>query len=836
MRRILKVVFDRVSADDASAQLSAAVTDAGTKGGAGFVKELRAAFDKSVADLKVKLAQGLIDPVQFKAQASAAAQQFNVGILAGMEQARAAGNLTDSEYLKLSRTLKTVGTTGEASGSLIASSFAKAGAAIAAFFALQKIESFFASAIHGAADQEAATGQLDGVLRNLGTTYQAIAPEANTYLDALTETTRFTRSDAIQALANLITITGDYGKSLGLLSLTADVATKKHETMAEAADTVGKASLGLAKGLGDLGIRTGQTGDLIGALRANLSGLAEQEGQTTAGKLQTLNNLWDEFKIKVGQAIIASHGFQDGSSGLAGSLIKMNQWVNENAKDIGALIDITLRVASAFGSVAAKIVGFIDGVNHFIAAKDTFWAQLAQGNGLAGSATVAWMQFTQKTTDATVSGQAAQTSAVATGIATRRTLTAAEQAVLSKLIGDGSGERVALTAKEAALVSEIYKETGAGHLTLTKEQADAVTKYRKDRAADATKAAEDFEKTFTQIQDDAESDRLKRLDQAQRERIELLEKYNKLIAQMEKDAGAKPSAAQQSQIDQAKHLRDIALAAQETAATPETKDTTLGALAPVEPEDVNDIAFLQRIQQETDLLDARTAAQKRGTDALADFDRQQKIANAYDELVQDALRNHVKITTDLIDKLHRLAVAQVDNNDKTKHFTLAQQAATDISKQLQKEVGDLAMAWAEGGIAGIGAYARQQARLMFAQALSAAAQGLLGSLFGDPTALAKGEAAAAGFAAAGVAMAAIGGGISGPTSSSGSAGTSGASSATSAATSTEPAQQDVNIYLEGPGFDALNPRVQDVVFGAQQVARERYGDNARIRVIRQGTS
>lgn len=45
---------------------------------------------------------------------------------------------------------------------------------------------------------------------------------------------------------------------------------------------------------------------------------------------------------------------------------------------------------------------------------------------------------------------------------------------------------------------------------------------------------------------------------------------------------------------------------------------------------------------------------------------------------------------------------------------------------------------------------------------------------------------------------------------------------------------EVNIYLVGEGFDAMNPRVQRVVYAAQREAEQRYGPNANVKVLRQG--
>jgi hypothetical protein len=44
----------------------------------------------------------------------------------------------------------------------------------------------------------------------------------------------------------------------------------------------------------------------------------------------------------------------------------------------------------------------------------------------------------------------------------------------------------------------------------------------------------------------------------------------------------------------------------------------------------------------------------------------------------------------------------------------------------------------------------------------------------------------------------------------------------------------VHIHLVGPGFNALNPEVQKVVFGAEQQARERFGQNVKIHLHQGG--
>lgn len=81
----------------------------------------------------------------------------------------------------------------------------------------------------------------------------------------------------------------------------------------------------------------------------------------------------------------------------------------------------------------------------------------------------------------------------------------------------------------------------------------------------------------------------------------------------------------------------------------------------------------------------------------------------------------------------------------------------------------------------------------------------------------------------------VGGGSSAPAAGVGGGSGAGRPLSSQASSSAQSRGTEVTIVLDGPGFDALNPRVQRVVAGAQQEARERYGENTRIRLRRGGT-
>jgi TP901 family phage tail tape measure protein len=139
--------------------------------------------------------------------------------------------------------------------------------------------------------------------------------------------------------------------------------------------------------------------------------------------------------------------------------------------------------------------------------------------------------------------------------------------------------------------------------------------------------------------------------------------------------------------------------------------------------------------------------------------------------------------------------------------------------------------------AGIGQLAAGKARQNAVMAAEQAALGLVASLNPLTAAKAAGHFAAAGqfvgIAAAWGALAGATGGFSGPGGGVGGMPVGGISDRGGQLTArSEPVGPELNVFFEGPGFDALNPRVQRVVTGAIQEHTERAGSNTRVRIHR----
>lgn len=150
---------------------------------------------------------------------------------------------------------------------------------------------------------------------------------------------------------------------------------------------------------------------------------------------------------------------------------------------------------------------------------------------------------------------------------------------------------------------------------------------------------------------------------------------------------------------------------------------------------------------------------------------------------------------------------------------------------LEEHAGDLAgamMAAAEGQL---GAFARNKAKQLALESLEHGIRAIGSILMGNPAGAAANTMLAEKFAGLAAMWGAVGA-VAGGGPSRGSVFGAGMTSArqTTQSASSQGQGADVKIYLVGDGFDALNPRVQAVVRGAQEQATERYG-NARVRVL-----
>jgi hypothetical protein len=214
--------------------------------------------------------------------------------------------------------------------------------------------------------------------------------------------------------------------------------------------------------------------------------------------------------------------------------------------------------------------------------------------------------------------------------------------------------------------------------------------------------------------------------------------------------------------------------------------------------------------------------------------RKEEFARQSDEVVRIAQREvqeKRRLQEELANDENRM------REEKARDVEAKNRAELDVQKKVAGEMAEAAGAALTGNL---GPYAtmKGQQNLLEAAELGIEAALLAAGIFtvgnaavaaagaAEHAAIAAGWFALAGLAGGGGSQSSMGGGSSSPYSS------SGASQGAAAATAPT---QEVNIYLEGPGFDATNPVVQRVVWGAQQAALERYGSRGTVRLRRTGS-
>lgn len=146
--------------------------------------------------------------------------------------------------------------------------------------------------------------------------------------EALAQKTQFD-DDATKAAAAQLAQFNLTGKQIEqVIPLVQDYAARTGKDLPAAATSLGKAFLGQTRSLKEVGINYKSTGDqatdyanIVELLGEKVGGFAEQQGKTTAGQLDILENNFGELKEAVGQAILPIAGGLVDAAGAALSVI-----------------------------------------------------------------------------------------------------------------------------------------------------------------------------------------------------------------------------------------------------------------------------------------------------------------------------------------------------------------------------------------------------------------------------------------------------------------------------------------------------------------------------------
>jgi len=167
---------------------------------------------------------------------------------------------------------------------------------------------------------EKSQANLEVAVKNTGVAYETAKPYIDSHAKAMMAL-GFTYDDTYAALAKMTAASGSPKVALESLGVAADLARAKQISLADAGTLVARASIGQAKGLGDLGIALGKTlpkgasmVQIFKAIEDRVGGASKAFKNTLSGSIQVAQANFQALQVQVGTALVPA-------------LIKVTDWI-----------------------------------------------------------------------------------------------------------------------------------------------------------------------------------------------------------------------------------------------------------------------------------------------------------------------------------------------------------------------------------------------------------------------------------------------------------------------------------------------------------------------------
>ena len=216
---------------------------------------------------------------------------------------------------------------------------------------------------------EKSQANLETAVKNTGVSFDAAKPAIDAHAKSMMAL-GFTYNDTYDALAKMTAASGSPKLALDSLGAAADLARFKQISLAEAGTLLARASIGQAKGLGDLGIALGKTipkgatfAQVLKAIEDRAGGAANAFKNTLSGSIAVAQANFQALEVQVGTALVPT-------------LIKVTDWItNKGIPDLKALGKIISDNQGLFKTLAAilaviwavpKIAGIVTAIQTLI--------------------------------------------------------------------------------------------------------------------------------------------------------------------------------------------------------------------------------------------------------------------------------------------------------------------------------------------------------------------------------------------------------------------------------------------------------------------------------------
>lgn len=662
------------------------------------------------------------------------------------------------------------------------------GAAFASAFAIRRVAQFARDSVRAARDQEAIWNRLGGTINNAGGNFEEMTPRIRNMARAMQDATTIGDDQFAATLQSLVNISQDVEGSLENVALVADLSAAANIDLNASALLVGRAMVGQTALLSRYGIVVEEGADAVQSMRDQFRGMAANEALALDGQVKQLNNEWGDFKEAIGDAIIEAGDGASVMTTLTAVVKDATIWVENNHEAFTTLGNVLAGTVRGLGMVIDEYLR----LSRFLSSGFTFaFSGIVRLMAAGTDGMVAFFDASQK---------------------------------INEFLGrDEAADRAKLTTDALRERAAALRETADIALQAAADLRDEATRVRSEAASGG---ARDRPGRIT-TRDRVESGGDTLSDEAKKE-LDALEKEAERITQ----AVRTPLEVYRDTIAQLRTHRDADRISQETytRAVAEARETYKSARDALKEE----AGELSRVDE------AMLAHQQ-------SLDASKTLYNALGEEV-NLLELEEQSLLATLRVLSEEGLTSTDDRFATLVRRLSEVRGGLQSTQTELETTAV-VAQEVGGIvgaamgSGIGPLAEGKARQNAILAAEELAHGFAALLNPFTSAKAAGHFTAAAkygaVATAWKALASSTGGSGGFAGGGRSGGGGGPATAAAARDAGGPGSErvaapetEVHIHFVGEGFDAVNPRVQQVVAGAQQLANERFGKNTAIRIHR----
>ena len=212
-------------------------------------------------------------------------------------------------------------------------------------------------AVRSSMDQQIGIKQLDNALRNAGTSYEANKVQIEKLMEAQQRKTNFGDDESRAALQKLITISGDYDRSLAALTVTEDMAAAMKMDLGAASILMGKVLAGETSSLSRYGITLEKGATQTEVMTVLTEKFAGAAAAAVDPMIQLKNRIGDLFEA-IGDSLVPKT--EDFLASAERVVARIITWTEKNPELTATIVKLTVGLGLllvALGAVAIAGAG-----------------------------------------------------------------------------------------------------------------------------------------------------------------------------------------------------------------------------------------------------------------------------------------------------------------------------------------------------------------------------------------------------------------------------------------------------------------------------------------------